>query len=147
MLSSDRHSGFMWDFYFKDNRTAKSIIGFLDILVNFLKVQCNITVKVIECDGEIATTKPEVARWCARKSIRLETSAPDTQAQNGGAERSGGVIKDKSRTIRLDANLPWELWPEIVRAAVYLHNRTPNYANGWNVMGQGPQVKARPLLE
>jgi hypothetical protein len=61
----------------------------------------------------------------------LEPSAPDTQAQNGGAERSGGVVKDKSRTIRIDANLPWELWPEIVRATVYLHNRTPNYANGW----------------
>lgn len=131
MLTSDRYSGFLWDFYFKDNRTAKSIIFFLDIIVRFLKVQYNITVKVIECDGEIATTKPEVGRWCTTRSIRLECSAPDTQAQNGGAERSGGVIKDKSRTIRLDANLPWEMWPEIVRAAVYLHNRTPNYNNGW----------------
>ena len=131
MLTGDRFSGFLWDFYMKDNRTSKSIISCLESLVRFLKVQYNITVKVIECDGEIATTKPEVARLCTRMSIRLECSAPDTQAQNGGAERSGGVIKDKSRTIRLDANLPWEIWPEIVRAAVYLHNRTPNYNNGW----------------
>lgn len=131
MLITDRYSGFMWDFYFKDNRSAKSIIKFLDIIVRFLKRQYNITVKVIECDGEIATTKPEVARWCTAQSIGLEPSAPDTQAQNGGAERSGGVIKDKSRTIRLDANLPWELWPEIVRTGVYLYNRTPNYSNRW----------------
>jgi hypothetical protein len=117
--------------YHKDNRTAKSIILFLGTIVRFLKKQYNITVKIIECDGEITTTKPEVARWCTTKSIRLEPSAPDTQAQNEGAERSGGVIKDKARTTRLDANLPWELWPEIVRAAVYLYNRTPRYSNKW----------------
>ena len=131
MLVTDRYSGFLWDFYFKDNRLGKSIIRLLDIIVQFLKKQYNITVKVIECDGEIATTKPEVARWCTAQAIRLEPSAPDTQAQNGGAERSGGVVKDKSRAMRLDANLPWELWPEITRAAVYLYNRTPNYSNHW----------------
>jgi hypothetical protein len=131
MLVTDRYSGFLWDFYHKDNRTAKSIILFLGTIVRFLKKQYNITVKIIECDGEITTAKPEVARWCTTKSIRLEPSAPDTQAQNGGAERSGGVIKDKARTMRLDANLPWELWPEIVRAAVYLYNRTPRYSNKW----------------
>jgi hypothetical protein len=131
LLVTDRYSGFLWDFYFKDNRLGKSIINFLDTLTRFLHRQYQIQVKVIECDGEITTTKPEVARWCAAQSIRLEPSAPDAQAQNGGAERSGGVIKDKARTMRLDANLPWEMWPEIVRAAVYLHNRTPRSLNGW----------------
>jgi hypothetical protein len=37
--------------------------------------------------------------------ICLEPLAPDTQAQNRGAKRLGGVIKDKARTMRLDANL------------------------------------------
>lgn len=64
-----------------------------------------------------------------RKKSRWSPSAPDTQAQNGGAERSRGVIKENARAMRLDANLPWELWPEITRAAVYLYNRTSNYAN------------------
>jgi hypothetical protein len=40
----------------------------------------------------------------------------------GGAERSGGVNKDKARALRLDSNLSWTLWPEITRTAVYLHN-------------------------
>ena len=106
LLVTDRYSGFLWDYYFKDNRPAKTIIFFLDIMTRFLHQQYNITVKVIECDGEITATKPEVARWCTAHAIRLEPSAPDTQAQNGGAERSGGVIKDKARTMRLDANLP-----------------------------------------
>ena len=64
-------------------------------------------------------------------TCQIEPSAPDTQAQNGAAERSGGVIKDKARAMRLDANLPWQMWPEIVRSAVYLFNRTPRYGNGW----------------
>jgi hypothetical protein len=33
--------------------------------------------------------------------------------------------------MRLDANLSWELWLEVTRAAVYLYNRTPNYSNNW----------------
>jgi hypothetical protein len=131
MLITCRSSRFIWDFYFKDNRPARSIIRLLGIFVQFMKKQFNITVKVIETDNEIVTVKQEVERWCTSLSIRIEPSAPDTQAQNGGAERSGGVIKEKARAIRIDANLPWELWPEITRAAVYLYNRTPNYPNKW----------------
>jgi hypothetical protein len=70
MLVTDRSSGFLWDFYLKDNRLGKTIIGFLDMMVRFLKNQYNITVKVIECDREIATTKPEVSRWCTARSIQ-----------------------------------------------------------------------------
>jgi hypothetical protein len=35
----------------------------------------------------------------------VEPSALDTQAQNRGAERLGGVNKEKARAMRLDANL------------------------------------------
>jgi hypothetical protein len=115
MLITCRYSRYVWDFYFKDNRPARSIIRLLGLFVQFMKKQFNITVKVIETDNEIVTVKQEVERWCTsmsiRMSIRIEPSAPDTQAQNGGAERSGGVIKEKARAIRLDANLPWDLWP------------------------------------
>ena len=37
MLVTDRFSGFLWDFYYKDNRTAKAIILFLSTIVSFLK--------------------------------------------------------------------------------------------------------------
>ncbi|KAF7568798.1 TT-ORF1 domain containing protein [Pyrenophora tritici-repentis] len=101
------------------------------MFVTFMMNQFGITVKVIETDNEIFSVKPEVARWCRTRGIVLEPSAPDTQAQNGGAERSGGVVKEKGRAMRLDAHLPWDQWPEIARTAVYLHNRTPKYQNRW----------------
>ncbi|KAI1676615.1 gag-pre-integrs multi-domain protein [Pyrenophora tritici-repentis] len=131
MLITDRFSGLQWDLYFTDNRTAKSIIRLLTTFFSFMKNHYNISVKTIESDNEITTVKPDVERWLATQGIRVEPSAPDTQAQNGGAERSGGVNKEKARAMRLDANLSWELWPEITRAAVYLYNRTPNYNNHW----------------
>jgi hypothetical protein len=131
MLITDKFSGMQWDLYFSDHRTARSIIKLLSIFTLFLKNHYNISVKTIEADNEITTVKPEVERWLATQGIIIEPSAPDTQAQNGGAERSGGVNKEKARAMRLDANLSWELWPEVTRAAVYLYNRTPNYSNNW----------------
>lgn len=131
MLLVDKFSGLQWDLYFTDNRTAKSIIKALSTFILFLKNHYNVSVKTIEADNEITIVKPDVKRWLATQGIVVEPSAPDTQAQNGGAERSGGVNKEKARAMRLDANLSWELWPEITRAAVYLYNRTPNYTNNW----------------
>ena len=63
------------------------------------------------------------------KLLKVEPSPPDTQDQNGGAERSGGVIKEKIRAMR--GKLPTALWREVVQAAVYLYNRTPRYNNKW----------------
>ena len=65
------------------------------------------------------------------KGIRFEPSASYTQAQNGGAESSGGVVKEKARAMRSFAKLPHDLWHEIVKSAVYLLNRTPKYNLQW----------------
>ena len=38
---------------------------------------------------------------------------------------------EKSRSIRLAANLPHSLWKEVLNTAVYLHNRLPREAQTW----------------
>ena len=70
-----------------------------------MKTQFNITVIVIKTDNEMFWST-EAQRWKDDQGIAVEPSALDTQAQNSGAERSGGVIKEKSRAMRLDADLP-----------------------------------------
>ncbi|KAF7136791.1 hypothetical protein CNMCM5793_006309 [Aspergillus hiratsukae] len=130
MLVTDRWSGLVWDYYLQD-RTSDTIIKALEDLFRTLKHQYNIIPKIIECDNEIVTQKPQVYAFICSKGIKFEPSAPNTQSQNGGAERSGGVIKDKARAMREGAKLPAFLWPEIVRAAVYLFNRTPHYQANW----------------
>lgn len=41
------------------------------------------------------------------------------------------MIIEKSWVRRITANLPHDLWREIISAAVYLKNRTPRDSNGW----------------
>jgi hypothetical protein len=62
ILITCRHSRYVWDFYFKDNRPARSIIRLLGLFVAFMKKQFNIIVKVIETDNEIVTVKQEVKK-------------------------------------------------------------------------------------
>ena len=91
-----------------------------------LEVQYSIKVKAIECDNEITETHPRVAELLCDRGILAEPSAPNTQAQNGGAERIAAVIIQKSRAMRAGAKLPEYLWPETIKAATYLYNRTPS---------------------
>ena len=57
--------------------------------------------------------------------IKHLISATYTPAQNGAAEVAGKTIMTKCRSILEDSKLPNYLWPWIVKAAVYLLNRTP----------------------
>ena len=61
-----------------------------------------------------------------QEGLTIEQSAPYTPQQNGAAEQSGGVIITKARTMQIEAHLPEEIWPEPVKAARYLVNRTPS---------------------
>ena len=131
MLVTDRWSGEIWDYYLTD-RTAASIIAALKDLFGRLERQYDVQPTVIECDNELYLRKHDVRRFLERdKRIKIEPSAARTQSQNGAAERSGGVVKDKARAMREGAKLPAALWPEINRAAVYLLNRTPRYTYNW----------------
>ena len=130
MLVTDRWSGYIWDYYLEE-LTAESIIRALQSLLGIFENQFLVKPKVWECDNEIPSVKPEIGAFLRAQHMRLEPSAPYTQAQNGAAERSGGVIKDKARAMRASAKLPQFLWPEIYRTAVYLYNRTPKYIYNW----------------
>ena len=89
----------------------------------------NIQVKYIRADNEM--NRKRTLSWMRSKGITFEPSAPRTQAQNGAAERSGGVIMEKARAMRISAKLPHDLWKEIINAATYLYNRTPKESQDW----------------
>jgi hypothetical protein len=127
IILTNRATGYVWDYYFVTRKFA-DLIRIFDAFFNIMKVHNFIRVKTVECDNEIEKHS-QVAEFLASKSIRIEPSAPNTQGQNGGAERSGGVLKDKERAMRVKARLPYALWPEIGKTAVYLYNRTPNYSD------------------
>jgi hypothetical protein len=65
-----------------------------DAFFNIMKMHNFIIIKTVKCDNKIEKHS-QVAKFLASKSIRIKPSAPNTQGQNGGAERSKGVLKNK----------------------------------------------------
>ena len=123
MLFNDRYSGYILDMYLR-SRSPDTIIDALGYFLGGLRHQFGIIPEIVECDGEF-TKSNELHDYFEQHFIRVEPSAPRTQAQNGGPKRLGGVIKEKARCMRGEAKLPAFLWVEIYKTAVYLNNRTP----------------------
>lgn len=104
MLAKVR-SDFSWDCYLS-NRKAKTRITAFKYFVRDAQSP-NIQPKGEELDNEliIQRPKPDVKDHLENnKLMRVESSASYTRVQNGAAERSGGVLKDEIRTIKIGAN-------------------------------------------
>ena len=115
--------------YFTQSAKESENLPLTQNLVNWLAKRYNLEVKVIRSDNEMNRIK--TTEWCNKNGISFESCAPDTHAQNGGAERFGRLIMEKARAMRLSANLPHILWRDIVFTATYLYNRTPRASNNW----------------
>ena len=111
------------DFVYTHSKKSQSV-NIITKFLNMAKNRYNRSVCYIRTDGETSLDKG-FERLTAERGITTERSAPATQAQNGAAERSGGIIVIKARCIRIAARLPDNLWPEMVQTAGYLNNRTP----------------------
>jgi len=130
LMITDRYSKMSWDYYLY-KRDAPSI---LNALVNFLdgqRGQNGMEVKILECDNELDIYELKKALEHFPYGLRIEPSAPNTQAQNGLAERHTRTIFEKMNAMRASSKLPEHLWPELVRAAIYLSNRTPRQGLDW----------------
>jgi len=86
--------------------------------------------KAVECDNEI-TQSMLLTEKLSKKFIAIEPCAPNSQPQNGAAERSGGVVVAKATAMNMTANFPSFLWRWILQAAIYLLNRTPRRRLDW----------------
>jgi hypothetical protein len=105
-------------------------LQFFEKAINTIENQYKGKVRYIRLDGETSLAS-EFEALVIEKGIKAERTAPNTPAQNGASERSGRVLITKARTMRIEAKLPTNLWPEIVKAAGYLGNRTPVKRLGW----------------
>lgn len=120
-------TGFTFIFTHQDKSEAQEIVQFV---IKLIKTRYKRTVTFFRTDGE-RTLGNETKSFLVDQGITLETSAPGTSEQNGHAERLGGVILNKARAMRIAANLPESLWPEVIKSAGYLYNRTPQPRLNW----------------
>ncbi|KAJ5343424.1 uncharacterized protein N7506_003248 [Penicillium brevicompactum] len=88
-----------------------------------------IPLKVVKFDNERSVSH-DVERIIRENGFVIEHSVRAAPEQNGHAERSGGVVIQRARSLLEDAGLPKNLWPEAIRAAVYILNRSPTHVAG-----------------
>jgi hypothetical protein len=117
------------DFVYTHKKKSQAV-DIIRAFFNMAQARYKRTIRYLRTDGE-RSLGSEFDELVAVKGITTERSAPATQAQNGAAERSGGVLIIKARCMRIAARLPKSMWPEIVKAAGYLNNRTPKRQLNW----------------
>ncbi|KAM4067558.1 integrase core domain-containing protein [Hirsutella rhossiliensis] len=116
--------------HFLNDATQDSVMTALRNHEAMIKRQWDLNICIIHRDNDRALQTAYEA-WVEERGIQDEPTAPYTSAQNGSAERSGGVIGTQARTMGIDAKLPSDLWPETWKAAVFLHNRSPMQNHGF----------------
>lgn len=95
-----------------------------------------VRVRYFHTDGETSLGKETTLDNQFFESIRargiiVEVSAPRTQDQNGAAEAHGKHLLMRARSIRIHSGQPYNLWPEHVRCACIISNKTPMEKLGW----------------
>ena len=118
MFIHDAFTGRSFPYFMTTHGEEKETLRVLKDFIPWVQNKHQLEVNTLRSDNELGRKK--TLNWLRAQGISFEPSVPNTQAQNGIAERSGGVILEKARAMRLSANLPHDLWDEIVNCAVYL---------------------------
>lgn len=120
----------------KDEATSFRYIFFLhsknevyDNLCNFIPMVNNTIgsrIKHIRFDNGLEFVNKNVKNLLSKEGIVWERISPYTPEQNGRIERDNRTIQESARTMLIASGLKKYLWPEAVRAAVYMLNRSTN---------------------
>ena len=134
------YNGDQWALHFVDDfssmnfaKTLPSKAGLLESVkefVQFIKTRYDCTVRILHMDNE-SSLRTQFVNWTQEMGITVEFTAPYSPSQNGRAERAGGMILARMRALALESKLPKRLWPEIIKAAIYLINRSPTKTLSW----------------
>lgn len=83
-------------------------------------------------DSKVATIKSDnggeyvaLKNWCLKKGINMDFSPAYSPQNNGKAERLNRTLCDKTRALLFDSGVDKKLWPEALRVAAYVTNRSP----------------------
>jgi hypothetical protein len=94
----------------------------------FIQTQTGKTIKRFRLDNGKEFGGAKLTALAQHEGTHLEFSAPYTPEQNGVSEAANRVIPSRARRMMIDGRVPTILWPEGVRAAAYISNRTPTKA-------------------
>lgn len=97
-------------------------------LITELETATSLKVKIIQFDGGGEFLDSKLQAWLTEKGITIEISAPDTQQQNGVAERYNRTTHERALAMMKDANMSDGFWPEEHLYSNHVQNRSPTSA-------------------
>lgn len=98
----------------------------LKALLSLVRSTTGNSVKHIRFDNGTEFVNKECMRMLSNAGVIVERIAPYTPEQNGRVERENRTVVECARTMLLASGLQKQLWPEAVRTAVYILNRSSN---------------------
>ncbi len=123
---------------FTDMHSRRTVVEFsktkTDELEYFKAYQAHIqnvhgvTLKKVRCDNGGEYLSKDFTSYLRAEGIQLDTTTPNSSAQNGVAERVNHTVMDRALAILIEMGLPKFLWPEAVAHVAYLKNRSPTRA-------------------
>jgi hypothetical protein len=90
---------------------------------NQVQLESGQKLKAIRSDNAPEFIK--LSKELERDGIKVELTVPYTPSQNGVAERLNRTLITKARAMLVTAEIPSQLWGEVVHVACYLKNLTP----------------------
>lgn len=122
MLLKDEATGFRFVYLIRQKSEVEKLIN--EFVVGVEK-RMEVQIKRIRCDNGTEFINKNVTTMLAGRGITFERIAPYTPQQNGFIERDNRTVQESARTMLIASDLGKSLWPEAVRTAVYLLNRSP----------------------
>lgn len=100
--------------------TANCFIEFVNLVEN----KFNKKVKKLQCDNGKEYLNKDIYNFIRQKGIELLPCPPYVHELNGVAERYNRSAMDIGRCLMREAKIHRRFWPEVIKTAAYLKNRT-----------------------
>jgi hypothetical protein len=123
---------------FTDDYTRKTWIYFLheksgafDVFKQFkslVETESSCLIQCLRSDRGGEYTSNEFKEFCSSAGIKRQFTTAYTPQQNGVSERKNRTILNMVRSMISARNMPKRFWPEAVKWATYVMNRSPTHA-------------------
>ena len=132
LLIKDEYSGKLWG-YVLTSKTGIDVHESIRHFENWVRRQFGLGICKLKHDQDTSVIAiqglTQYEHWAEEEGIDLELAPSHTHEPTGSIEKAGHDVINKSIRMRLDANLPDNLWPETSSAAIYLHGMLPSEAH------------------
>ena len=123
---TDDFSRTTWIYFLK---AKDECLGRLKELTRLLQTETGLKVKRIRSDNRGEYSSNASKDFYSQKGIQWEPTVPYAPEQDRVSERVNRPLKDRTRSVLAQTQLPKALWAKITNTLVYLKNRSPTTAN------------------